>query len=95
MARAMAKLFVTSCPTNGFWFERFMGGKHSRMGDDHQPDADISLYVLRKMLQYAEAEWHGLVDAIKRRFIVRAGLFLVLGFLAALRGEEVPRLVRK
>jgi len=72
-----------------------MGGMHSRMGDDHWPDAAISSFVLRKMLQYAEAEWHGSVDAIERHFIVRAGLFLVLGFLAALRGEEVPRLVRK
>ena len=32
---------------------------------------------------------------IERRSIVRAGLFLVLAFLGALRGEEVPRLVRK
>jgi len=34
-------------------------------------------------------------DAIESRFIVRADLFLVLAFLPALRGEEVPRLVRK
>jgi hypothetical protein len=37
----------------------------------------------------------GSVDVIERRSIVRAGLFLVLAFLGALRGEEVPRLVRK
>jgi len=70
MAQAMAKLFVTSCPTNGLWFERFMGGLHSRMGDDHWPDTAISSFVLRKMLQYAEAEWHRLVDANEHRFIV-------------------------
>ena len=95
MARATAKLFVTSCPTNGLWFERFMGGLHSRMGDDHRPDTAISSFVMKKMLKYAEADWHGSLDAVERRFIVRAGLFLVLAFLGALRGEEVPRLVRK
>ena len=72
-----------------------MGGLHSRMGDDHRPDTAISSFVLKKMLQYAEAEWHGSVDHIERHFIVRASLFFVLAFLGALRGEEVPRLVRK
>ena len=95
MARATTKLYVTSCPTNGLWFERFMSGVHSRMGDDHRPDTAISSFVMKKMLQYAEADWHGSVDVIERRFLVRAGLFLVLAFLGALRGEEVPRLVRK
>ena len=65
------------------------------MGDDHRLDTAISSFVMKKMLQYAEADWHGSVDVIERRSIVRAGLFLVLAFLGALRGEEVPRLVRK
>jgi len=95
MAQGTAKLFVTSCPTNGLWFEHFMGGLHSQMGDDHGHDTAISSFVLRKMLQYAEAEWHRSIDAIEPHFIVRACLFLALGFLAALRGEEVPQLVRK
>ena len=95
MARVTTKLFVTSCPTNGLRFERFMGGSHSRMEDDHRPDTAISSFVMKKVLQYAEADWHGSVDVTERRFIVRAGLFLVLAFLGALRGEEVPRLVRK
>ena len=95
MARATTKLYVTSCPTNGLRFERFMGGSHSRMEDDHRPDTAISSFVMKKVLQYAEADWHGSVDVTERRFIVRAGLFLVLAFLGALRGEEVPRLVRK
>jgi len=59
MARATAKLFVTSCPMNGLWFERFMGGLQSRVEDDHWPDTAISSFVLRKMLKYAEGEWHG------------------------------------
>jgi len=98
MARAMAKLFVMSCPTKRLWFECFMGGLHSRMGDDRWPDTAISSFVLRKMLKYAEVEWHrsvDAIDAIEHPFILRAGLVLVLAFLAALRGEEVPWLVRK
>jgi len=47
-----------------------MGGLHSRVDNDHQPDTAISSFVLRNMLQYAEAEWHRSVDAIERRFIV-------------------------
>ena len=47
---AMIKLYVTSCPTNRFWFEHFMGDLHSHMRDDHRPDTAISSFVMKKML---------------------------------------------
>jgi len=52
MARVTAKMFTSTCPTNGLWFERFMGGVHSRMGDDHRPDAAISSSVMKLLLRY-------------------------------------------
>ena len=37
MARDLKKTFVTSCPTYGLLFERFMVGMHKRMGDEVPP----------------------------------------------------------
>jgi len=95
MARATAKMYTSTCPTNGLWFERFMGGVHSRMGDDHRPDAAISSCVMKLLLKYVEEDLLRTPAGARRKFLVRAGLFFGVSFLGALRGEEVPRIVRK
>jgi len=69
MPCATAKLFVTSCPTNGLWFEFFIGGLHSRW---EMITGQILSFVLKKMLKYAEAKWHRSVDIIERPCIVQA-----------------------
>jgi len=56
MARATAKIFPSTCPTNGLWFERFLGGVHSKMGDDYRPDAAISSCVMKLLLKYCEED---------------------------------------
>jgi hypothetical protein len=38
MAKETRKLFLTKCPTNGVWFEKFMKGCHKRMGEIVKPD---------------------------------------------------------
>jgi hypothetical protein len=43
MARDTIKTYVTKCPTYCVWFERFIKGMHSRMGDDRRPDAAITV----------------------------------------------------
>ena len=62
MARDTIKTYVTECPTHSFWFERFMKGVHSRMGDDHRPDAAISVNVMHALmnkvdLDFLESQW--------------------------------------
>ena len=95
MTRATAKMFTSTCPTNGLWFERFMAGVHARMGDDHRPDAAISSCVMKLILKYCAEDLVRTPVGARRKFLVRAGLFFGLSFLGGLRGEEVPRIVRK
>jgi len=38
MARDLKKTYITSCPTYGLWFKRFVIGMHKRMGDEVHQD---------------------------------------------------------
>jgi len=80
MARATAKMFTSTCPTNGLWFERFMGGVHSRMGDGHRPDAAISSCVMKLLLKFSEEDLLCTHSGVRRKFLVRAGLFFGVSF---------------
>jgi len=94
MARDTVKTFVTSCPTSGLWYERTTMGMHARMGDDRRPDIAISTGVMLKMMEVLEEAYFFATEIGEQRYIARAGLFFLAAFLASLRGEEVPRLVR-
>jgi len=95
MARATAKMFTTTCPTNGLWVERFMAGVNLGMGDDHRPDAAISSCVMKLLQKYIEEDFVRTADSRRRKFLMRAGVFCALSFLGGLQAEEVPRIVRK
>ena len=43
MARDIKKTYVTTCPTYGLWFERFILGMHKRMGAEAHQDQAITL----------------------------------------------------
>jgi len=75
MARASAKMCTSTCPTNGLWFERFMGGVHSRMGDDHRSEAAISSCVMKLLLKCSEEDLLRTPSGVRRKFLVCAGLF--------------------
>eukprot|EP00980_Cylindrotheca_fusiformis_P024421 scaffold11885_cov99-Cylindrotheca_fusiformis.AAC.6 len=32
-SRSARRMYTTTCPSDGFWFERFFRGCHKRMGD--------------------------------------------------------------
>ena len=92
------KTFVTDCPTFGLWFERFMKGMHaSRMGDDRRPDAAIANEVMHELIKKIELDFLLECDNLTRAryYYVRAGLFFLGCYLASLRGEEAPRILRK
>lgn len=95
MARDTVKTFVTKCPTSGMWYERYNNGMHSRMGDDRRPDIAISSEVMVKMMEILEEAYYLESSQAERRFIARATLFFLAAYLGSLRGEEVPRIVRK
>ena len=95
LARDTMKIFVTRCPGYSLWFERFIRGMHSRMGDDRRPDAAISTEVMHEVMKRIEMDYVDADEEGAKRYFVRAGLFFLSSFLGSLRGEEVPRLLRK
>ena len=95
LARDTMKIFVTRCPGYSLWFERFIRGMHSRMGDDRRPDAAISNDVMHAVMNRVELDYIDADSERERRYFVRAGLFFLAAYLGSLRGEEVPRLLRK
>ena len=54
MAKETKKLVATNCRVYGDWYERFMMGVHSRMGDQNEPDTAVSIDVLHEMLKRLE-----------------------------------------
>ena len=95
LARDTMKIFVTRCPSYSLWFERFIRGMHSRMGDDRRPDAAISNEVMHEVMKRVELDYIDSDGEGERRYFCRAGLFFLSAYLGSLRGEEVPRLLRK
>ena len=94
MARDTMKTYVSDCPTYCMWFERFIRGLHSRMGDDRRPDTAVSSAVMHAIMERVDEDYYDATTAVRQRFISRAGLFFMGAYLGSLRGEEVPRTVR-
>lgn len=95
IARDTIKTYVTTCPTQGYWFERFMKGLHSRMGDDHRPDAAISVDVMKAIMERVNLDYIESESYFRKRYYARAGLFFMAAYLGSLRGEEVARMVKR
>ena len=93
--KARARLF------HGYWFKRFMHGCHKRMGDVWIPDQPLTMEELLCIQTLLEEDWRFccLNDNKRRLKIVLTGVSLTSGYVAGLRGEEIPRielgLVRK
>ena len=51
IARDIKKTYVTSCPTSGLWFEKFIFGMHKRMADEVYQDQAITLAVKHKLVE--------------------------------------------
>jgi hypothetical protein len=48
---------MSSSPTNGLWFPRFMEGCHRRMGDVWHPDKQLMIEGLLASLSLLEDNW--------------------------------------
>ena len=83
----------TNSPTNSLWFRRFLLGCHKRMGDVWIPDRALTVDELHVALEILEEGWgkSGL-EFNERLGIALTGALLVIGFTAALRGEEMPQI---
>jgi len=85
-------MFQTLCPTLGDWFEQFTLGMHKQMGDKVKLDEAISMETMLELMRIFERDLEktqtGSLEA--QAEVLFPALFVVLGYCAALRGEEVP-----
>jgi hypothetical protein len=89
MARDTRKLTVTTCPTYGEFFERFVKGLHKRMGEIVKPDRALSLEVLKEIMAKLEEEWKA--PGGETLALAMEGAFYLIAYCCALRGEEVSK----
>ena len=86
-----SSMMFTASPTNSLWFKRFMAGCHRRMGDVWIPDRAVTLDEVHCGLEILEGEWKKSPQGQRRLELALTGALVVIGFCAALRGEEIPQ----
>jgi hypothetical protein len=89
--RDTAKLFLTTSPSHGDWFERFSRGMHERMGDKVKQDLGVTIDQMHMLMANYERRWALAGNGRESQSrVVFPALFCVVGFCCALRGEELP-----
>jgi hypothetical protein len=54
MVQNTTHIWVTMCLSYGYWFERFMGGVHKRMGEEVRSDFVLLVKVLHQILGHLD-----------------------------------------
>jgi hypothetical protein len=83
------KLVTTNCPSNGFWFDRFMLGYYKRVGQMLVQDLAISIEVILAVQNYLEEQWNLARSLSEKRAVSELGVIFVICFCLGLRGEEM------
>ena len=84
-----AKAFLTNCPTQSLWFERFAKGCLYRMGEVVKQDLAISIGVMHALMKLFEVEWTQVTDAAVKSELASIALYCVIAFCGSFRGHEV------
>jgi len=92
MAFEASKSYSTTCPTYGYWFERFMLGCHKRMGDKVVQDVALSKEIFLMMISHLEEDWEAARNDMDRDAVCEFATILITGFLCGLRGEEIMKM---
>lgn len=80
-------------PTNSLWFRRFITGAHKRMGDVWKPDRPLTIHELLAIQSLLEQDWNRSSRGGEAQLTTAlTAVVCVIGFGAALRGEELPRI---
>jgi len=90
MMKDTNKMFISTCVTDGLFFEKFTKGCHKRMGDIVKPDRALSVDILVAIYSLLEDDWGRVMSLRERWELALEGCFYALSFVCALRGEEVP-----
>ena len=62
MAKYLKITFITSCPTYGLWFERFVVGMHTRIEGEVHQDKFVTLDVVHRLVDELEAYFKNIKD---------------------------------
>lgn len=88
MGKATAKAFLTKCPTQSLWFEKFCLGCVKRMGQIVRQDLAISVELLLAVVFDLQREAKGTYGS-RLYLLIRAAAFCVIAFAGSFRGHEV------
>jgi hypothetical protein len=91
MAFETNKLYETSCPTYGYWFERFILGCHKRMGDIVVSDYALSKDIYLELMNQLEEDWDDAYTEAEKDKVATFANLLNYGYLCGLRGEEIMK----
>ena len=71
------------------WFDRFMMGCHSRMGDIVKKDFAVSIEVRHELMRCLDWDWDRSTTREEKHSNAEIGKFCVVCFCSMLRGEEI------
>ena len=67
------RMWISNVVSHQFWFSRFMGGIHKRVGQIRKPDKEMSIKVLHATNWILEDKWSSSRTAIQRKRISEMG----------------------
>jgi hypothetical protein len=88
LGRDSAKAFLSNCPTNSLWFERFCKGCFKRMGQEAHQDLAISIKVMLALLALLDREWEA-AEQQARQSLAMIGAYACIAYGGSFRGDEV------
>lgn len=88
LGRDSAKAFLSTCPTQSLWFEKFSKGCLRRMGQEVRQDLAMSIKVILALLSLLEKEWID-SEACHREVLSFVGAFCCIAYGGSFRGHEV------
>lgn len=92
MAFQSTKTYSTTCPTFGYWFDRFILGCHKRMGDVTVSDFALSKPIYLELVNQLESDWDDALDVDTKYEVALFATLLNALYLTGLRGEEGMKL---
>jgi hypothetical protein len=88
------RMWISKVATHQFWFTRFMGGLHKRVGELKKQDEPISIDVLKTAEGILEMEWSRARTPAQKKRVAEMGVWYIVGFCSGLRGEEMVLIER-
>lgn len=84
-----SRLWLTTMPSQSYWFHRFVSGYHKRVGETKRQDEALLVETLKGMQAMWEQEWRSNTEVMNRKKIATLATWFLVGFCCGLRGEEM------